>query len=113
MPSYKQVIVLRDDIGMSRGKMIAQACHASLNAYKNASNDAVDAWEREGAKKVTLRAEDLKTLRQRASNEGLPTYMVKDAGLTELEPGTVTALGIGPAESNKIDKITGELDLIS
>jgi len=40
MNDLKQVIVLRTDVGMSTGKMIAQACHASLKSYKKASDKA-------------------------------------------------------------------------
>ncbi|MFB6144123.1 MAG: aminoacyl-tRNA hydrolase [Candidatus Nanohaloarchaea archaeon] len=114
MPSYKQVIVVSDDTGMSTGKMISQACHASLKAAEKASDEARGEWESSGAKKVALSAggKSLEDLFRQAKRNKLPAYLVKDAGLTEVESGTKTALGIGPAEESKIDKITGELGLI-
>ncbi|RLJ02891.1 MAG: peptidyl-tRNA hydrolase [Candidatus Aenigmatarchaeota archaeon] len=111
---YKQIIVLRTDLKMSRGKMIAQACHASLGAYKKSDQKVRDSWEREGAKKVVLKAnkEELFEMMEKAKRLKLPTYLVKDAGLTELPPSTPTALGIGPADEEEIDKITGFLPLL-
>lgn len=113
MSDVKQVIVLRSDIEMSKGKSIAQACHASLGAYESAENDAKEEWRAAGDPKIVLEHEDLEQLRNEAQRSGLPHKLVTDAGRTELEPGTVTALGIGPAEESKIDPITGDLDLVS
>ncbi|MFB6190141.1 MAG: peptidyl-tRNA hydrolase Pth2 [Candidatus Nanohaloarchaea archaeon] len=114
MPALKQALVVREDLEMSRGKMIAQACHASLGAYRKASEDECSEWELQGAKKIVLSPGDLELeeVHQQAKMNGLPAYMVKDAGMTELEPGTATAVGIGPAEESKIDTVTGELALI-
>jgi len=113
MVSYKQVIVLRDDLNMSKGKMISQACHASLNAYKKASSQKISEWKSQGSKKIALTHDDLQELLENAQRLELPTYLVSDAGMTELEPGTRTALAIGPDEESKIDQITGELELIN
>lgn len=115
MTSYKQALVLREDLEMSRGKMVAQACHASLNAYKNAGSEERHAWEQEGSKKVVLaiKGDEIKERLQQAKDNGIAAYMVEDAGLTELEPGTVTALGLGPAEESKIDRITGDLETVN
>lgn len=114
MTSLKQAIVIRDDIGMSTGKMIAQACHASLGAYKKATGDEKDSWEKKGQKKVVLSAGDnkLEDLYSRAKRNKISAYLVKDAGHTEVKPGTKTAVGIGPDEESKIDSITGDLELI-
>ncbi|MFB6199713.1 MAG: peptidyl-tRNA hydrolase Pth2 [Candidatus Nanohaloarchaea archaeon] len=111
---YKQVIVLDEGLEMSKGKMIAQACHASLKAYKKAETDSVEQWERSGSKKVALKlgGRSLEDLYTQARNKKISAAMVKDAGETELKPGTKTALAIGPAEESKIDEITGELELI-
>lgn len=109
---YKQTIVLREDLKMSKGKAIAQGAHASVGAYRNAKKPVIDKWEREGSKKVVLAVmsrQELLKLHKKAKKEKLPVCLVRDAGLTELEKGTITALGIGPEEEKKIDKITGSL----
>ncbi|MFB6191440.1 MAG: peptidyl-tRNA hydrolase Pth2 [Candidatus Nanohaloarchaea archaeon] len=114
MPELKQALIVREDLEMSTGKMIAQACHASLGAYRKADEGERDRWEEQGMKKIVLSPGDreLKEILEQAKRNGLPAYMVKDAGLTELEPGTATAVGIGPAGEDKIDAVTGELELI-
>lgn len=111
---HKQAIVLRTDLGMSTGKLISQACHASLKAYKKSSSDKQEEWESGGQKKVVLDIgdEDLRERFERAKRNDVPAAMVKDAGLTEIEPGTTTALGVGPAKESKIDTITGDLKLL-
>jgi len=111
---YKQAVVLDTDLKMSKGKMIAQACHASLEAYKKSDKKTRKNWSGRGQKKVVLSKDDesLEQLQQRAKRNKLPVHLVKDAGRTELEPGTKTAVGIGPAKESEIDKITGQLELI-
>ncbi|MEM5797974.1 MAG: peptidyl-tRNA hydrolase Pth2 [Candidatus Aenigmatarchaeota archaeon] len=111
---YKQVIVVRSDIKLSRGKLAAQVAHASLEAYKLAKKAAIRGWEKEGAKKVILAA-DIKEIRRIATlaeKLGLPVSVIKDAGRTELKPGTLTCIGIGPAPEREIDKLTGKLKLL-
>lgn len=113
--SVKQVIVLRTDLGMSKGKMIAQACHASLGAYNNAGSMKKANWEAEGAKKIAVKAKSedkLMELFKQARSMNISAYIVKDAGETELDPGTVTALGIGPDDDGTVDKVTKELPLM-
>ena len=55
----KQVIIMRTDLKMGKGKIAAQACHASLNCYKNADKSRLRAWELSGQKKVVLKVSSL------------------------------------------------------
>lgn len=100
---------------MGKGKIAAQAAHASLGAYKICDEKTKEAWEKEGSKKVVLRAntlDDLKEIFEKAKKEKLPCFLVKNSGLTQLKKGTITALAIGPAKEEKIDKITKKLKLL-
>ena len=116
----KQAIVIRVDLGMSTGKLAAQTAHASLEAaLKVQKHDNIfkstffDSWRKEGGKKVVLRVESesaLKKLEAECVRGGLKSSLIKDAGLTEIPAGTVTALGIGPDDEKRIDKITGNLN---
>lgn len=111
----KQIIVMRADLNMSRGKIAAQACHASLGAYKKADERALKKWEMEGEKKVVLKVnslEELFEIYELVKVTNLPIYLVHDAGHTEIPKATVTCLGIGPDDDDKIDKVTQELKLL-
>jgi PTH2 family peptidyl-tRNA hydrolase len=115
---YKMCIVIRTDLGMSVGKMIAQACHAAVEASEEAKRVNHSAWRRwrdEGAKKVALEAEgedELNELVERAETLDIVAVTIEDRGLTEVPPGTVTALGLGPDLSSRLDKVTGSLPLL-
>ncbi|OPX63924.1 MULTISPECIES: peptidyl-tRNA hydrolase Pth2 [unclassified Methanoregula] len=112
---YKQCLIIRNDVKMSCGKRCAQAGHASIGAYNSADKDLRKAWIAEGQKKVVLKANDERTLfelKVMAEHAGIATSLVQDAGMTEIPPGTVTALGLGPARSEDLDKITGSLSLL-
>ena len=114
---YKQCIVLRTDLGMSTGKLISQACHAAIESSelaKKLKHKAWRAWRDEGAKKVVLQAdsfEDLKKLADKAEGLDIVNVLIQDRGLTEVPPGTLTTLGLGPDNSEKMDKVTGPLKL--
>jgi len=112
---YKQVILLRTDIGISTGKKCVQCCHACLGAYKKADKSVIKKWEYEGQKKVILEVnseEEILKFHNQVKKAKIPCFLVEDAGLTEIEPGTITALGIGPEKEEVIDKITGRLKLL-
>lgn len=112
----KQVIIIREDLNLSKGKMAAQASHAAVNAsniVKDKEKNKWNKWMDEGGKKIILKAkstDQLYRLKEIADKRGLATSLIKDAGHTEISPGTVTALGIGPAHDEEIDAITGDLD---
>lgn len=111
--NFKQVIVVRKDLKLTKGKLAAQVAHAAVLA--SGKSKFKEEWEKEGQKKIVVWCEGLKELLflyKEAENEGLPCSLVADAGLTQLESGTKTCLGIGPAEESKIDKITGNLKLV-
>ena len=113
---YKQVILVRDDLKLTRGKMSAQSSHASVAAVLKSHKDDLKKWQDQGMKKVILKVKDQEELykyKQLAEDAGLVAALITDAGHTHLEPGTTTCLGIGPDKAEKIDKITGELSLIS
>lgn len=110
----KQAIVARSDLGMGQGKLAAQVAHASLQAFEASDERAGRAWKGEGAKKVVLQVDGedgILELADRARAEGVPHAVIRDAGHTQLDPGTITAVGIGPAEDEPVDRVTGELQL--
>ena len=114
MDEYKQVLVLRKDLELSKGKSAAQCAHAALEAFKEANPGAKKKWLDSGQKKVVLFAinePELLSLAQKARKLKLPCSLIRDAGRTELPSGTITCLGIGPAEEKQIDKVTGNLPL--
>lgn len=113
---FKQVIVIRRDLKMRRGKEVAQGCHASLGAVlPNIQISDVRAWQREGCAKICVRVnseEELLELAAKSEAAGIITHLVRDAGKTEFKGvPTLTALAIGPAYAAYVDAITGHLPL--
>ena len=103
---------------MSWGKIVVQAAHASVSALEEARRSKpewVRGWLASGQKKIALKVsseEEINSLGKRCHELGIPYSVVHDAGLTELPPGTVTAIGIGPAPEELVDKVTGSLPLL-
>ena len=118
MVEVKQVIAARSDIKMGKGKLAAQVAHAALGAAEASlrkNRDWYDSWKEQGQAKVVVKVEGEETLidlQRQARNLGLPTSLIQDMGLTQLDPGTTTCLGIGPAPSDLIDRVTGKLKLL-
>jgi PTH2 family peptidyl-tRNA hydrolase len=116
--NFKMVIVVREDLNLSCGKIAAQACHAAVGCViksRKVGSKWFRKWQSEGAKKVVVRAVDLDALLKlegQAKRSKLPTNLVTDAGLTEVPPGTVTCLGIGPGPNELVDPLTGKLPLL-
>ena len=115
---FKQVIVVRRDLDMGRGKVAVQVAHAAVSAAEEARKRFTewwDAWLREGQCKVAVRVDSKKEILEleRKSRElRLPFALITDRGLTQIEPGTVTCLAIGPAPSSLVDTLTGGLNLL-
>ncbi len=118
MEEYKQVILIRTDLKMGTGKKCAQSCHASVSASDlvRIKNKVIwKNWKNTGQKKVVLKVmgmDDLNEIVVKLEKKNIPYFLVKDAGLTQLSPGTTTALGIGPVLSRELDEITGNLKLL-
>ena len=126
--SVKQVIVIRRDLHMRRGKEIAQGSHASsawlaydvaahLDPVTGASTVVLDpvamAWITGSFRKITLQVQsedELVALHNEALARGLRSHLIKDSGRTEFGGvPTITALGIGPDLAASIDEVTGHL----
>ena len=111
----KQVILVRHDLKLPKGKMAAQVSHASLETALKSHKDDLQKWRSQGMKKVILKVADQKELlkfKQMAEDPGLVAALITDAGHTVVEPGTMTCLGIGPDKEDKIDKLTGHLKMM-
>jgi PTH2 family peptidyl-tRNA hydrolase len=115
---YKMVIVTRADLPLSAGKLAAQVSHAAVDCAlltKKNKSEWFSKWQREGGKKVVVKVESLADffpLKEKAEKLDICTSLISDAGHTEIPEGTQTVLGIGPAPSNLIDQVTGELPLL-
>lgn len=137
----KQVIVIRKDLKMRRGKEISQGAHASMGAllslFKKDSltnkltdgnefkthrwvlssydDEPVEKWLNGSFTKITLTVQteqELVDLQEKAKSSGIPCALIEDNGVTEFNGvKTKTALGIGPWWNDEIDKITGNLPL--
>jgi len=115
---YKQAIIIRADLGMGRGKLAAQSSHASLSAYKKVQKqdpEVAHAWEMEGQKKIVLKVQsesELLDYFQKAKAAGIPCELIRDAGHTQVEPGTLTCFAAGPWNEGELDSIFGKLKLL-
>lgn len=130
MKETKQVIILRKDLNMRKGKMVAQGSHASLavftnildhysvdnNSYmKGQITSAMSDWLNSSFKKICVSVnseQELLDLYQDAQEAGLPCSLIRDAGHTEFNEPTYTAVAIGPAYNEELDPLTGKLPLL-
>jgi PTH2 family peptidyl-tRNA hydrolase len=128
MSDIKQVIVMRNDLNMRKGKMIAQGAHAAMMFMTRELDRAqVEsrlplwtetqlAWMQGSFKKIAVRAEseaELMRIYDEAKAAGLDVHICIDSGKTEFNGvPTKTCLAIGPDHAEKIDAITGDLKLL-
>lgn len=131
--NVKQVIVMRTDLNMRRGKQIAQGAHACMAAvFKNsyiAPNDNgpldykvipythdLETWFNDCFTKVCLKADSeqmLLDIEQKANELGIVNFLITDAGKTEFNGvPTRTCIALGPASAELIDQVTGDLKLL-
>ena len=115
---YKLVIAVRRDLGMGKGKIAVQVGHASVSAAEEVRRERPEWWRewfREGQRKVVVKANsenELEELKRKADELGLASTIIRDLGLTQVQPGTATCVGIGPGPAELVDKITGALPLL-
>ncbi len=114
----KLVVLVRNDLKMTKGKIAAQVAHAAVNcAFASKKKDAANfnAWYDSGQAKVVLRVDSERELfefKAVAEALGITCSLITDAGRTQIEPGSITCLGIGPEKVSVLDKITGDLKML-
>lgn len=115
---YKMVFVVRTDIGLRSGKIAAQCCHAAILCYEKSlitNENTLRSWIERGQAKVVLKVNNLASLEEiykQAKDSDITAELVRDAGHTQVTPGTITVLGIGPDTVEKVDSVTKHLKLL-
>jgi PTH2 family peptidyl-tRNA hydrolase len=115
---FTQNIIVRADLQISKGKLCGQIAHAAVAASEEARKKHPEWWHRwmnEGQRKIVLKVnsqEELFTLKRQGEALQLPLALVEDRGLTEVPPGTVTCLGVGPAPIPLVNRVTQKLPLL-
>jgi len=116
--TYKLAVAVRRDLGMGKGKIAVQVSHAAVTAAEETRKRRPEWWKQwfeEGQRKIVVKVNsesDLDHLKKDAEALGLMATIIHDSGLTQVDPGTPTCVGIGPAPAELVDKITGELPLL-
>ena len=114
----KQVIVVRKDLRMGIGKIASQVGHAAVLGVERCRRYNklwLRNWFNEGQPKIVVKVnsfEELLKVQTDAEKLMMPLVIVQDRGLTQIPTGTVTCIGIGPAPSDIIDKVTSKLKLL-
>ncbi|GET85953.1 hypothetical protein, conserved [Leishmania tarentolae] len=132
----KMALVVRKDLKMSNGKIAAQCAHAAVAiveeilAFKAATTTSpqtalspesaswvqwYDAWSASGCSKVALQCPDeaaMMALAKHARQVNLPHYVIRDAGRTQVAPGSKTVVAVGPGPKSLVDEVTGQLKLL-
>ncbi|MBO6274514.1 MAG: aminoacyl-tRNA hydrolase [Methanobrevibacter sp.] len=111
----KQVMVVRTDLKMGKGKIAAQCCHGSIGAYKRTAPEKIKKWENEAYAKVVCKVgslEELLEIKKQIAQRNISHFLVVDAGRTQITTSSVTVLGNGHDEDEIIDEVTGDLKLL-
>lgn len=107
--------MVRTDLKLGKGKLAAQVAHAAVESFLKTPEKDQKKWIDENQKKIVLKVKnekDLIEIYEKAKWAALPSVLIRDAGHTQVPPGTKTAVGIGPADEEKVDRITGDLSLL-
>ncbi|KAL7164479.1 hypothetical protein ACSBR2_040401 [Camellia fascicularis] len=114
----KMVLVVRQDLKMGAGKIASQCAHAATGMYSElmqSQRSLLRQWELCGQPKIVVTCknqQEMNKLKEAAENIGLPTFVVADAGRTQVSAGSKTVLAIGPGSKASVDSITRKLRLL-
>jgi PTH2 family peptidyl-tRNA hydrolase len=116
MSRLKQILIIRTDLKMRRGKEISQGAHASMKAtIENLDHPMVQEWLAGSFTKIVVcidSEEALLALYDEAQKIGVISALIQDAGRTEFAGvKTYTSVAIGPGDPDKIAALTGHLKL--
>lgn len=106
---------MNKSLGMRKGKIASQACHAAVKAALLSSLSVYTAWDEQGHKKVVLWAENAEHIAKIANESAkfkIPAAIIVDQGLTQITPDSVTALALGPDSETILDSLTANLPLV-
>ncbi|XP_050214942.1 uncharacterized protein LOC126666038 [Mercurialis annua] len=114
----KMVFVVRQDLKMGTGKIASQCAHAATGIYSEllqSQRSVLSRWEQCGQPKIVVACknqQEMNKLQETADSFGLPTFVVADAGRTQVLAGSKTVLAIGPGPKASVDSVTGKLHLL-
>ncbi|KAM3282133.1 peptidyl-tRNA hydrolase 2, mitochondrial isoform X3 [Capsicum chacoense] len=114
----KMVLVVRQDLKMAQGKVASQCAHAATGMYADllqSDRYLLRQWEQCGQPKIVVTCknqQEMNKLKEAAENIGLPTFVVADAGRTQVASGSRTVLAVGPGSKSAVDSVTGKLRLL-
>ncbi|KAK9946644.1 hypothetical protein M0R45_012095 [Rubus argutus] len=114
----KMVLVVRRDLKMTTGKIASQCAHAATGMYAElmqSHRSLLRQWEQIGQPKIVVTCknqQEMNKLKETAEGIGLPTFVVADAGRTQVVSGSKTVLAVGPGPKESVDSVTGKLSLL-
>ncbi|MFA5357428.1 MAG: aminoacyl-tRNA hydrolase [archaeon] len=109
-----QYIIVNNGLKMQKGKIAAQSAHASVQVLEKVDSEIIEEWKAGGMKKIVLKVKDeteLLELFERAKRE-LPCALIRDAGHTQVAPGSKTCFACGPVDESKAAKYFKQLKLL-
>ncbi|XP_012077368.1 peptidyl-tRNA hydrolase 2, mitochondrial isoform X2 [Jatropha curcas] len=114
----KMVLVVRQDLKMGAGKIASQCAHAATGMYSELMQShrlLLSRWENCGQPKIVVTCknqQEMNRIKEAADSIGLPTFVVADAGRTQVLAGSKTVLAIGPGSKELVNSVTGKLRLL-